>query len=56
MTTIGKPIRGKMPWEFGKKVWLLIDKKGKVVDRFSSKSNAEKFKNHYPDELKLERI
>lgn len=51
-----KTIDQKHSWEYGKKVWILINKKGEVVERFNSKCNAIKFKNNYPDELKIERI
>lgn len=46
----------KISLEYGKKVWLLKNKKGKIIESFSNKRNAEDFKKKYFEELKLCRL
>ena len=52
----GEVINQKKPGEYGKQVWILINKEEKVVERFVSKKNALQFKSNSAEELKLERI
>ena len=46
----------KISLEYGKKVWLLKNKKGKIIESFSNKKNAEDFKKKYFEELTLYRL
>ena len=46
----------KISLEYGKKVWLLKNKKGKIIESFSNKKNAEDFKKKYFEELTLHRL
>jgi len=41
---------GKIREEIGKKVWVIQTKEGKVIDKFSSKALANKYKKKYEED------
>jgi hypothetical protein len=51
----GQSSKQKLSNEYGKKVWILKDKKENIIDEFRSKENAIQFKKKYHEELNLER-
>ena len=54
MTNINKAIKGKNIYERGKKVWILKDKKGKILERFINKKIALETQIKYKKELFIE--
>ena len=41
---------GKIREEIGRKIWVLQTKEGKVIDKFSSKSLANRYKKKYEED------
>ena len=41
---------GKIREEVGKKIWIIQTKEGKVIDKFSSKALANKYKKKYEED------